>query len=94
MPSEYTLWASSGQVKDMRGLVRQFDTILYVSKTPIASAVVEKLIGRLTTLIGHCFTFCRIAPLSDVLAIKFEGLRNPETYAVPAVYVNLRKNEY
>ena len=65
-----------------------------IQKTRISSTVVEKLIGRLTNLIGHCFTFWLIAQLSDVLAIKFEGLRNPETYAVPGVCVNPRKNEY
>ena len=65
-----------------------------IQKTPICSTVVEKLIGRLTNLIRHCFTCWPISQLSDVLAIKFEGLRNAETDAVPVVCVNPRKNEY
>ena len=44
--------------------------------------MVDKLIATPTNLIGHCFTFWSIAQLSDMLAIKLEGRRNPKTYAV------------
>ena len=56
-----------------------------IQETPIFSTVVDKLIATPTNLIGHCFSFWSIAQLSDMLAIKFEGRRNPKTYAVLTV---------
>ena len=47
--------------------------------------MVDKLIATPTNLIGHCSTFWSIAQLSDMLAIKFEGRRNPKTYTVLTV---------
>ena len=47
--------------------------------------MVCKLIATPTNLIGHYFTFWSIPQLSDMLAIKFEGRRNPKT--VLAMYI-------